>query len=115
MLPRSQRLNLKLDFKWAASGRKIQSNYLKLFVKDGDNIIPRIGIAVSSKIFPKAIQRNRARRLASKAFETLYKDLPKNVNIMALPKSGIISVKLQDVLLDLRELLENEKIINQPN
>src|SRR5437870_2063461 len=68
MLPLSQRLNLKTDFKWVASGKKLETKYLKLFIRLGENQIPRIGIALSTKSFKKATQRNRARRVVSHAF-----------------------------------------------
>ncbi|MBI2329775.1 ribonuclease P protein component [Candidatus Daviesbacteria bacterium] len=112
MLPKPQRLNLKTDFKWVAAGKKLETKYLKLFIKPGDNQIPRIGIAVSSKIFNKATARNKAKRLTSAAFEALYSKLPKTINIVALPKSSINKVKSPDVLLDLEKILKDEKIIN---
>ena len=112
MLPKPQRLNLKKDFKWVASGKKIESKFLKLFLRVGENTSPRIGIALSSKNFKKAVDRNRARRIASKAFEVLYKSLPQTINIVALPKAGVVSVKSGDVVLDLEELLKNGKIID---
>ncbi len=108
MLPKSQRLNLKKDFKWVASGKKLETKYLKLFVKLGDNQMPRVGIAVSGKSFRKATQRNRAKRLVSAAFESLYASLPSAINIVALPKARVIDVKSSDVLLDLKEALRNE-------
>ncbi|TSC87833.1 MAG: Ribonuclease P protein component [Microgenomates group bacterium Gr01-1014_7] len=111
MLPKPKRLNLKKDFKWVASGKKIDSKFLTLFVKTGDNTFPSIGIAVSGKFLKKAHERNRARRLVSSAFETLYSKLPTNISIVALPKQGILSVKSPDVLLDLEKKLINEKII----
>lgn len=112
MLPKPKRLNLKKDFKWVASGRKLDTGYLRLFLKEGENKIPRIGIATSIKSFRKSSERNRARRLASFAFEALYPKLPLPINIVALPKQGILSVKSQDVLSDLEKALINEKIIN---
>lgn len=111
MLPKSQRLNLKKDFQWVVSGLKLETKYLKLFVKRGDNDIPKIGIATSSKIFKKAVERNRARRLISAAFETLYPNLPSNVNILALPKAGVVRVKSADVLSDTEEVLVKAKLI----
>lgn len=113
MLPKSHRLNLKTDFKWVASGKKIESKYLKLFIKMGENTHPKVGIALSSKTFKKATDRNRAKRLVSQAFQATIYHLPPAINIVALPKQGIISVKSQDVLLDLEKALEsivNEKI-----
>lgn len=112
MLPKSKRLNLKNDFKWVSSGKKIDTKLVKLFVKMGDNQIPRIGIAVSGKSFKKATQRNRAKRLVSAAFESLYSSLPPAINIVALPKIGVLDVKSSDVLLILEEALKHEKIIN---
>lgn len=111
MLPKPQRLNLKKDFKWIASGKKLESGILKIFIKSGENEYPRVGIAVPSKIFAKATDRNRAKRLTSSAFEALYTALPKSVNILALPKAGINNVKSQDVLLDLETVLKKEQVI----
>ncbi len=113
MLPKSQRLNLKKDFKWVtAGGKAVDTKFLKLFIIMGENTQPRIGIALSSKNFKKATERNRAKRLTSAAFEPLYGDLPVNINIVALPKTGILGVKSGDVLMDLEDKLKNEKIIN---
>ena len=115
MLPKTQRLNLKKDFKWVASGKKLETKYLKIFVKYGDPSAssgPRVGIATSAKNFKKAIDRNRARRLVSQAFQSTIQLLPSNINIVALPKPGVLSVKSVDILSDLEELLKDEKLIN---
>lgn len=112
MLPKPQRLNLKKDFKWVASGNKLETKFIKLFVRSGGNQYPKVGIATSGKIFKKASQRNRARRLISAAFEALYPSLPNHINIVTLPKVGILEVKSSDVLLDLEGILKSEKIIN---
>ncbi len=112
MLPKPQRLNLKKDFKWVASGKKLETKYLKIFVKLGDNELPRAGIAVSSKVFKKAVERNRARRLTSAVFEALYSGFPPRINILALPKAGALNVKSGDLLLDVEAVLRNEKIIS---
>lgn len=112
MLAKFRRLNLTKDFKWAAQGKKIDSKYAKLFIRMGDNKIPRIGIALSSKVFRKSTDRNRAKRILSSSFESLYLKLSENLNIVALPKQAILSVKSADVLLDLEERLKSEKIIS---
>ncbi len=110
MLPKSKRLNLKTDFKRLISGKFIDSKYAKLYIKLENNEFPKVGIATSSKIFKKAVERNRARRLISSAIEPLYKKLPQNINILVLPKISILSVKSGDILLNLEEILENGKI-----
>jgi len=111
MLPKSQRLNLKKDFKWVAAGQKLETKYLKLFIRTGDNVIARVGIAVSGKSFKKAHERNRAKRLVAEAFHKTYDSLPNTVNIVALPKAGILEVKSGLVLLDLEETLKNKNLL----
>lgn len=115
MLPKSSRINLKKDFKWVAAGKKTEGKFLKIFFRAGENPPaggPRVGIALSSQTFKKATDRNRAKRLISFAFETLYSKLPTNISIVALPKAGVVSVKSSDVLSDLKGLLDNEKLID---
>src|SRR3990167_8613835 len=111
MLPTAKRLNLKKDFKWVASGKKIESKFAKIFIKQGENSFPKIGIATSGKVFKKATDRNRSKRLISKAFEVLYPNLPLDINIVALPKVGVINVKSDEVLKDLKEVLKKESVI----
>lgn len=101
MLPKSARLNLKKDFKQVASGKKIETKYLKLFLTVGENEFPKVGIAVSSSLFKKSTERNRVRRLVSAAFESLYSSLPRTINIVALPKIRVLGVKSGDILSDL--------------
>lgn len=115
MLPKSQRLNLKTDFKWVASGKKVESKFVKLFIRLGDNSYPRVGIATSSKTFKKATERNRARRVISDSFESLYSKLPPSINIVALPKQAILEVKSGDILLELEKVLADEKILDHSN
>lgn len=115
MLAKSKRLNLKKDFKWVAQGKKIDTQFAKIFIRFGDpskSLGSKVGIAVSSSLFKKATQRNRARRLVSAALETLYASFPQSINIIALPKYGVLEVKSADVLLDLQVALRNEKVIN---
>ncbi|MBI2020431.1 ribonuclease P protein component [Candidatus Daviesbacteria bacterium] len=112
MLPKPQRLNLKKDFKWVSAGKRIDTKYMKLFIKMGDNLSARVGIAVSAQIFKKATQRNRARRITSTVFESLYAKLPSNINIVALPKDRVLEVKSGDILLDLEDTLKHEKIVD---
>ena len=106
MLSKDKRLNLKKDFKWVAAGRKLESQYLTLFLRYGENTKARVGIAVSSKVFKKATERNRARRLVSQAFQSTISQLPSTVNMVALPKQGVLDVKSTDVLLDLEQALK---------
>ncbi|OGE70795.1 hypothetical protein A2617_01790 [Candidatus Daviesbacteria bacterium RIFOXYD1_FULL_41_10] len=122
MLPKSKRLNLKKDFKWVASGQKIEDSLMKIFYRSCDPSTqftlslskgsgPSVGIALSTSVFRKAVDRNRARRLTSKAFEGLYDKIPRNLNIVAMPKAGILDKKSGEVIKDLEELLMKNDLL----
>jgi ribonuclease P protein component len=113
MLQKSNRLNLKTDFKWIRMGKEINTRFCRMCIRLGDNTSARLGIASSSKTFPKAVDRNRARRVISAAFEVLYSDLPENLNILALPKLAILDVKSGDVLIEIEGALRQLKVLNE--
>lgn len=116
MLAREKRLNLKKDFKWVASGKSISSQYVKLYFKvESQTNGPKIGIALSSKYFKKAHERNRARRLTSAALEALVKFIPKSLNIVALPKTGILDVKSNKLFDELKQMLSRQNLISNGN
>lgn len=103
MLPKSKRLNLNKDFRWVSSGKKIENNLVKLFYKispapSGAGFQqPKIGISLSKNVFKKAVDRNRARRLISKAFENMYNELPSGLNIVAMPKTDILQTSSDEL------------------
>ncbi len=90
MLPKSDRLNLKKDFKWVVSGKRIETPLFTLFAKEGENDHCLVGIALSSKNFKKAHERNRARRLLSVALKQVYPQLRNNLNLVIMPKVAIL-------------------------
>ncbi len=105
MLPKTLRLNLKVDFNWVRSGLKLESDLVRIFYKFGDNPALRLGVATPTRDFRLAVQRNRARRLVSKAIEDLYINLPQNLNLLIFPKSEILKVKSDQVLEDVKGVL----------
>lgn len=104
MLPKSKRLNLKVSFKWVASGNKSETPSLKLLFREGENIFPLVGIAMSSKTFNKASLRNRAKRLASAAIEEVYSTLKKNINLVIMPKYTCLEKKPEDLIRELKNV-----------
>ncbi|MDO8498800.1 MAG: ribonuclease P protein component [bacterium] len=112
MLPKSSRLNLKKDFKWVAGGEKVENELLKVFWRSGQNPLPRLGIAVSSTTFKKAVQRNRARRLVSSGFEFLYSQLLPHLNLIAFPKEGVLKISSKELRKTLENLLREVKLLN---
>lgn len=107
MLSKNKRLNLSFDFEWVRSGKSIKGEHFTLFVRLGDNLSPRVGVAISSKQFPKAVARNRVKRILYEVFGNLYDRLPANSNIIALPKAGIDKVESEDLSKEVYEKVSN--------
>lgn len=106
MLSRDQRLNLTTSFKWVASGKRADGAFGKIFYRDGENTQPKIGISVSSKVFPTAIQRNRAKRLWAIAVQAVYPQLPPSLNIVIMPRSFTLGKSSAELTEELKKLLK---------
>lgn len=97
MLPKLNRLNLKFQFKEIVTGKKIPHRFGNVYIKYGDNLEPKIGIALTTKTFKKAHERNKAKRVISAAFEKLLPQLSKDINILVVPNSGVLEVKSEEL------------------
>ena len=105
MLPKEKRLNLKKNFNFVVSGRKTETPSLRLYFRKGENQDPLVGIALAKKNFRKATERNKAKRLTSRAIESLYQNLRKGLNLVIMPKREVLQ-RDQEVL---KEELESVK------
>lgn len=105
MLPKFRRVNLKKDFRWVSSGQTVFTKFTKLFIKFGENDSPKFGVATSSRFFKKAYERNQAKRITFEALKLLEGNLPEDINIVALPKRGVLEVKSKDLTEDLKSEL----------
>lgn len=108
MLPQSKRLNLKESFTWVAAGQKAGNNLMRIFFRFGDNEQPLVGISAPKSAFLKAVERNKARRKVSTAFESLYKQIVPKANIIALPKKEILQASSSEVQSSVEGLLRKE-------
>lgn len=115
MLSKEKRLNLKSSFSWVASGERAGNTLFKVFFRFGENTQPKIGIATAKSTFKKAVDRNKARRVTSFGFERLYRQLPSNVNIIVLPKEGILKLSGEEVYNSMFELLKKKGLVNETN
>ncbi len=101
MLPKSKRLNLKRNFNWVVSGKKIETALFKLFYRIGENTKPLIGVAISKNIIKKAHDRNKTKRLIFGAAGKFYTDLPNNLNLVIMPKGDISNKKIDQLANEL--------------
>lgn len=111
MLAKDQRLNLKYSFKWVMAGHRAETSFYKMFWRFGDNTQPLISITASTKIFNKAVDRNRARRLTSAAIQPFYPQLLANLNMVIMPKYQLLARSSMDISKELKNSLTNAKVL----
>lgn len=74
-LPRSAKLTRASEFQQAFKNRRVISDrYFRLFTVPGEH--PRLGMVVSKRVSPKAVVRNRVRRLIRESFRRARPRLP---------------------------------------
>lgn len=95
MLPKQKRLNLKTSFRWVASGKTTNSAHFKIFYRLGENTEAKIGVSLVSAQFKKAVLRNAAKRICFKMAGESYSRLPKNMNLVIMPKAQILNADFQ--------------------
>lgn len=110
MLAKDQRLNLKYSFKWVMAGHRAETSLYKMFWRFGDNIQPLISITASTKIFTKAVDRNRARRLTSAAIQPFYPQLLANLNLVIMPKHPLLFSSSSEIAKELEDSIKKAKI-----
>jgi len=67
--PRSRRLTRPQDYRRVFSGaRKAADRYFTVLARDNDRAGPRLGLAISRRAAPRAVDRNRIKRMAREVF-----------------------------------------------
>jgi len=107
MLSKNRRLNLRKEYRYVTSGRKFMTPSLTVFSRRADLVEPMVGIALAKAKFRQATDRNRARRLTSKAIEQLYSSLRPDMKLVIIPKSQVLDKtpdELKGELEDVKDL-----------
>lgn len=108
MLSKSSRLNLKTSFKWvAASSIRIGSSSFTILVRLGENTNPLIGVATSKKHFNSSVERNLAKRKIFNAVIPLLPSLRTNVNLVIMPKSGVLKRTVDQLTEEIRDVIHS--------
>ena len=80
------RLRKKRDFQRAyASGSRARGAMLLVIAVENETEWTRLGMSVGKRIWRRAVQRNRLRRLIREAFRLSYAELPPGVDLVLVP------------------------------
>jgi ribonuclease P protein component len=95
MLPRANRLTLKIDFKKVLKNKSyIHSQYFTAAsLKEDSNQNIRIGIIVANKVSKRATERNRIKRVIRETAHKLLNTLPQNLSVVVLTKPTSVEVE----------------------
>lgn len=110
MLAKNQRLNLKTNFRWVASGYSLSSRNFKLFYRLGENNHPLVGVSIVSAQFKKANLRNQAKRICFKLAGELYGQLHKNLNLVIMPRAQVLDLPLEQLSREFQNAISSLKI-----
>lgn len=110
MLSKLQRLNLKTNFRFVASGKSVTQKSFKIFYREGENEIPKIGVSIVSAQFKKATQRNKAKRIFFNLAKKYYNQLPKNINLVIMPRAQVLDLAPDDLEKQFNDAISNIKI-----
>ncbi len=113
MLPKSKRLNLKTSFNFIIKGQKAENSLYKIFFRQGDDLTAKVGIALKKEYFKLATDRNRARRLTSRAMEVIYPKLKEDVNLILMPKIGMLKLNSGELTDILEKELKKLDLLNR--
>src|SRR3989344_2795972 len=108
MLSKTQRLNLKIDFSRVIKGKRTETPHFILYSSPAVSEVSRVGISIRTKNFGKAYNRNRARRLTSQAVQSIYDSLPKQLDLIIMPKSGVLEIPVLLLEEEIKSVLSGD-------
>ena len=108
------RLTTAAEYEWVfAKPIRLHSKELLMLVRQ-NKPFPRLGLAFSKKKIPRAVDRNRVKRVVREQFRLTQTTLPP-VDMIVMPKAGTRNAKNTSIVASFHELCEQlkQKLGNQ--
>ena len=114
-LPRSVQLRSKSDYAHVyANGVRVRGKYMRIVAAFSTaNVGARMGLSVSRKFNPKAVQRNRERRVLRSAFRLQRHSLPA-FDLVLIPTNRQLNYRTPVIEAELIKLIAKaEKLLHE--
>ena len=94
-------------------GQKVYGHTLTMWVAVLPDADRGVGVVVSKRIFRRAVDRNRAKRLMREAFRLMRHRLVPGVSMVLVARAGIGGKMRQDVTRDFEGVCRRAKILQK--
>jgi ribonuclease P protein component len=84
---------------------RVSSRYLLMLAKSSDSSASRLGIVVAKKNIPKAVQRNRIKRLLRESFRIRKLDFA-TIDLVVLAKKGFDALENHEIRAQIDTLFQ---------
>jgi ribonuclease P protein component len=99
--PSSKRLSKQKDFDNVfRKGKRFAGSCMVMWVASASHNITRVGVIASKKIFRKAVERSRVRRVLREIFRLNLPEMKSGVDIVLFPRQQILQKKYREIEAD---------------
>lgn len=106
MLKKNQRLTKKQDFtKLATQGRSVFGPFATMRVRPVRENEKRVAFITSTKVFKKAVDRNRVKRRMREVVRGLFTIIPPNVHLLFILKPEALKAPYPGLVAEVERLL----------
>lgn len=107
MLAKSHRLTQKKDFaRLSTQGRSVFGPFLTMRVRSSGEEGPRIAFITSTKVFKKAVDRNRVKRRLRAIVRELLAEVPRRIHLLFIVKPEALKAPHLELTAEIKRLLE---------
>jgi ribonuclease P protein component len=92
--------------------RSLYGQTMSVWVADSKDADRKVGVIVSKRIFRRAVDRNRAKRLMREAFRLTAPSLVTGVHLVLIARSGIKDKKCAEVMKDFERIAKRARVWN---
>jgi ribonuclease P protein component len=110
-MPRAVRLRSSNVFREVFGGRQVVGRQMVLWIRAREDDTVRLGVVASKRTFPKAVMRNRAKRLMREAFRLERHGLGGGGDLVLVGRRRLLSSGIVDVRREFRWLMRQAGLL----